>query len=376
MGNILNLVSEETFIEKMDTLNSVLFGMAGQNGSVKPTSWANVQAIARSGLASRVFAIGDQLTCNKGTAKLIWDIIGIDRDTPADPQFTHSITLQLHDCFASIQFDATEALYYAEEGLAAGTYNFTLPDGYDVAHGGGKTYQFTLTQAVPAGGQIMFPWAYNKQTVDTKISTYQSNTSTDIIETVSVAEGAGGIALTDTNHVHRIRFGSDRYSDSAVRQWLNGTEQWWTPSNKYDRPPADAETAGFMYGLDADFLAAVGKTKKVTALNTVSDGGGSEIVSDKFFLLSRSEVYGGTENNINEGEPYPYYANNSDLSAAGTVADSNRIKYLNGSPSLWWLRSPVSATACYARSLNTDGSVSPFSAGYAKHGVAPACCII
>lgn len=48
---------------------------------------------------SKVFAVGDQLTCQRGSTTLVWDIIGFDIDTPADKQFTHSMTLQLHEVF-------------------------------------------------------------------------------------------------------------------------------------------------------------------------------------------------------------------------------------------------------------------------------------
>ena len=76
------------------------------------TSWEDVQKAVRSGIASKIFSIGDQLTCQRNGIDLVWDIIGIDHDTPADPQYSHSLTLQLHDCFTeAMQFDAPEAMY-------------------------------------------------------------------------------------------------------------------------------------------------------------------------------------------------------------------------------------------------------------------------
>ena len=79
--------------------------------------------------------------------------------------------------------------------IAAGTYHFTLLAGYDTAYGGGKSYQFTLTKAVPAGGVIMFPWSYQKQASTVLVSTYESRTATTAIESVAVTEGTGGTAL-------------------------------------------------------------------------------------------------------------------------------------------------------------------------------------
>lgn len=345
-------------------------------------SWEDVQKIVRMGLASNTFAIGDQLTCQRGSTTLVWDIIGIDHDTPTDKNFKHSLTLQLHDCLLSLQYDATEALFYAENELPAGTYNFTLLAGYDTTYGGGKTYSFTLANPVPAGGVIMFPWGYQKQAADTKISTYGSVTSTTVIESVAVTEGANGTALEtvgECNHTHRIRYGSNNWMQSAMRQYLNSDAaagSVWTPKTNFDRPPSwVTNTAGFLNGLDADFLAVIGEVDKITTLNTLTDGGGSETNAEKFFLLSRSEVYGGKENGILEGDAYPYYSETSDLSAAGTGADTNRIKYRNGAAQYWWLRSPHTSNSYDVRCVYATGFVY-FNSATNSFGVAPACCII
>ena len=388
MSNQFGFLSDETFAEKMDTQNKFLAAiLSAQGGSVVPTSFKDVQTLVRSGLASKVFHIGDQLVCNKGDVKLVWDIIGIDHDVPADKQFTHSMTLQLHDCLASMQYDGTEALFYCETELAAGTYHFTLLSGYDTTYGGGKTYQFTLTQPVPAGGQIMFPWGYNTQAASTKVSTYASRTATAAIESVSVVEGTEGTSLgtadentANMNHTHRIRYGSNNWVESAMRQWINSDKvagSVWTPQTKFDRPPSwAASTAGFLNGIDADFLEVIGETEKVTCRNTVTDGGGSDITTDKFFLLSRREVYAGNEvSGVIEGEPYPYYSDYSDLSAAGTGNDTNRIKYRNGSTQYWWLRTPYSGLGHGVRNVYAAGNLSSGNATN-SHGVAPACNII
>lgn len=379
-------VSEDNFSEKMDTQNALLLALVeAQGGTAKPTSWANVQALVRAGLHSKVFSIGDQLVCKKGNDDLVWDVIGIDSDTPKDTQFTHSLTLQLHDCLPSaMQFDAPEALYYAENALAAGTYNFTLPD-YDTASGGGKTYQFTLESDVPEGGQLTFGWSYGTQAANAKITSYSGASSTTQIEQVSVTEGSSGTSLgtvdgtsTSLNEIRKLRFGSNNYSESAIRQFLNSSAaagSVWTSKNNFDRPPSwNSSTAGFMNGLDSDFLAVVGIANKVTAIST-PNGGGSVTLNDKFFLLSRSEVFGGLENDINEGSPYPYYKDYSDLSAAGTSADTNRKKYKGGSVQKWWLRSPNSNVTATNRDVPDTGEIN-YSFVYLNSGICPACVII
>lgn len=381
-------VSEETFAEKMDTQNQFLASLVeAQGGTLKPTSWANVQALVRAGLHKKVFSIGDQLVCQKGSSNITWDIIGFDHDTPTDSQYTHSMTLQSHDLLSTMQFDAPEALYYAENGLTAGTYNFTIQGSYTPIGGTSKTFQFTLTDDVPAGGQLTFSWTYNTQAGNAKITSYGADLTTVIESDISVTEGSSGTSLgttdgnsTNLNFIEKARFGSNNYANSALRQYLNSSSvagSVWTPQTVFDRPPTWASsTAGFMSDIDSDFLAVVGTTSKVTCLNTVADGGGSITTTDKFFLLSRSEVYGGNESStVTEGSPYAYYKDYSDLSEAGIGNDTNRIKYRNQSATSWLIRTPLSSGAGNIRTITTNGA-SNSTGSYSTSGFAPACVII
>lgn len=388
MVNQFGFLSDVTFGEKMDTLNGLLAQItAAQVGDVKLKSWGAVQMLVRAGLASKVFHVGDQLTCQRDGETLVWDVIGIDVDTPADKKYTHSLTLQLHDCQASMQYDNTEALYYCETELKAGTYHFTLLADYDVNYGGGKTYQFTLTQNVPAEGVILFPWEYNTQASTTKVSTYKKQSDTVAIETVTITEGTGGTNLgtadgktVNMNHSHRIRYGSNNWKESAMRQFLNSEASAgnvWKPQTKFDRPPSwNANTKGWMNGLDTDFLAVIGKTEKVTCRNTVNENGGSDVTKDKFFLLSRQEVFAGKEiGTIEEGKPYPFYSEYSDHETENVGVDKNRIKYRNGSPQWWWLRTPISGNGSNVRGVYAGGGLNNYGAGNSS-GVAPACNVI
>lgn len=354
-------------------------------GVAKVESWEDVQNIVRLGLAPKVFKIGEQLTCNKGSTELVWDIIGFDHDVPVDSELTHSMTIQLHDCYSGNAVDEREAIVYAESEMAAGTYNFQIVTQPWYTADNGKTFQFTLTQPVPAGGQIVLDMTHN-QTLDGKsVKTYASGTSTTVIETATISEGNGGTALgksdgtvDNVNHIQRAIFGYNRWTQSAVRQWLNSdaaANAWWQPQNNFDRPSGYSATAGFLSDLDADFLAVLGEVTKRNAKNTVTDGGGYEDSVEKMFLVARSEVYGGNENGINEGDPYPYYSEYSDLTTPGTGADSNRIKYRNGAAQYWWLRSCYAGHASNVRYVYPSGIVSNNHSHYGS-GVAPACNII
>ena len=216
MSNVFGFISEDTFVEKMDTLNATMMGLVGASGgTVKPTSYSNIQSLVRAGLGSKVFAVSDQIAVSRGEKTLLFDVLGNNVDEPADPQFKYSLTVGIHDCWDAAQFSASQAFYYCAEVLPAGSYYFTLLAGYDTAYGGGKTFCFTLTKEVPAGGQLTFPWAWNTQAVTTKVSSYASSTSTTAIETVPVTEGATGTNLgvldgktENVNHTHMVRYGS------------------------------------------------------------------------------------------------------------------------------------------------------------------------
>ena len=444
MSNFLNILSEETFADKMDTLNKLLAAIASNTGGMTIKSFADLQQLTRLGLASKVVSIGDQISCEKATSitaavsgtgvtaatvdfekfrkatkttggvyaftydgawkldgkaadiaaygitvtgapangdtvtvtekteTLVWAILDFDKDTPNDKKLTHTIALMLHDCSAKTQFDQKEAIYFASSALSAGTYNFTLPSDYE-SDGGGKTYQFTLANAVPKNGQIVFAWGNAQQAINSKISTFSAATSTTPIETVSVTEGSGGTALSPLNASPRIRYASNRYSQSSVRQKINSQKAgnaWWNAANNYDRPPADANKPGFLYGVEDDFINALCKVDKTCALNTVTDGGGSEIVSDYLFLPSQTEIYGGGS----EGTAYELFSKFSDLSAPGIGNDANRIKHNNGAASIYWTRSVSPTTANGIISVRQAGNLLNLAANN-EQGIAPICFI-
>lgn len=376
----INIPRESTMQEIAQALNLIAISVTGQTPEV--STWASVQRIVRSGFGQKAFPVGSQLRVHHETyGEIIWDVVAHDYDKDPQNRFEHSMTLLSHDCIVnSIQFNNTEALYKAETALAAGTYHFTLLAGYDTNYGGGKTLQFTLTKPVPAGGVIMFPWAYNTQSTATMISTYETQASTTALESVSVTEGTGGVDLGmadgkgKLNHSHRIRYGSNNWKESALRQMLNSDKAkgtFWTPQTKYDRPPAWNTTAdGFMVGLPADFLEVIGICTHVTKTNGIHEESdelnSSYETQDRFWLPSYSEVFGGMENNVADGTQYPYYS-------GGLAAD--RIKYnSSGAARYWWLRSPNPWDASGVRLVDPDGSLSNYSANNSL-GAAVACAI-
>ena len=364
----------------IDELSQKLYAVAGMS----ELTWANVQKLVRSGLAPQVFSVGDQLICNHTKfGELVWDIIDFDHDVPTDTSQTHSMSLQLHNPVESIMFDAAEAFYYAEKGLAAGTYYTTLPAGYEEANGGGKSYYFTLPSPIPAGGQLRFGWGANKNAAEAKIVPYADQYTRQ--ETyISVTEGTEGTELVFSNYIRPARFGSNRWRTSPIRQWLNSdaaANSWWEPQSNFDRPTPDVVKPGFLNGMDADFLEVIGTVTKRTVKNN-EIGGGYEDLTEKIFLPSRSEVFGGnTLDSITyteEGAPYAYYdTGRSALAKPGIGADTNRIHYkASGTATGFWLRSGTPHNSMAGNILQSNGGIGYGTYVYNLFPVAPICNII
>ena len=82
----------------------------------------------------------------KGVSR-VWNIIGIDHDTPTNTGLTHSLTIQSQDISGLVEFLTEGDVQRVTEALPAGTYIFTTND----------FSTHSSTQAVPAGVSISKP---------------------------------------------------------------------------------------------------------------------------------------------------------------------------------------------------------------------------
>lgn len=360
-------------------------------------TWEDIKNAVRLGLGEKLFPVGYEFTTEDSVtgAVITWVVRGHNHHTAANDKLEYTMTLEAKyvygaasGTYKSLVFDATEALYYAAEELPAGTYNFTVANQAWYTADNGKVFQFTLTKAVPAGGQIVMSMTYNATLEGKTVKTYAGATSTAAIETATLTEGSEGTSLGTTdgksenvNHMHRAVFGSNNYAQSAARQWLNSDAAEgavWAPSNIFDRPPSwNTSYSGLMLGLPADFLAAVQpavipcRTNSIYELNSL-DGTEFTInqvyeLHDKFFLLSRPEIYGTWDSaTYKDGELLEFYEG---------FTDTERIKYdAAGSARYCWLRSPYPGHADNERIVDTSGALNS-SYAYNGNGVAPACII-
>ena len=170
---------------------------------------------------------------------------------------------------------------------------------------------------------------------------------------------------------NRAQFGCNRWDWSAIRQWLNSAAapgKWWTAQHEYDAAPAYAATlAGFMADLPADFLSAVTPARLTTALSN-ADGGGSVETVDRFWLPSRTEIFGDANNGVAEGVLMTKYID---------ATDADRIKYNSaGTASGWEFRSPNRSNSYNIVNVAANGTWQDLTWSSAwSGGIVPACII-
>ena len=303
--------------------------------------------------------VGQQITCQRGNDTLSWDVVDYD-------SVAKVVTLCTHDVLPdNMQFEPVQALMYCENGLAAGSYTFKQSN---------AQYYFTLTQAIPAGGQL--------RATTSAFQTYESTTATTQIESGTVSEetidGATNLGQTGTgnlNHHDRVNSGSNNFGESGILQWLNSDSPANTPMprlTKFSRPYVPTK-AGFKADLDAEFLACIQDTtwkcsaNKVyecpVSLGGIAQKGNPYTVTAKFALASEIEVFGEYGGVQDGGTVWGLYVN---------AEATDRIKYYNNSAQSWWLRSPYWNSADIVRVVNTSG-VSYYFSAHISIGVAVAC---
>lgn len=136
----------------------------------------------------------------------------------------------------------------------------------------------------------------------------------------------------------------------------------------FDRVPDGAKLAGFLNGLDPEFVAVLGEIEVKTALSACDmvDGVTYDITHDKVWLQSMTEIFGGNNNGIAEGSQMAYW---------GGAADADRIKYEGTIARYWLLRSPYPAVVNYVCIVSPSGCLTGTDGGD-RCGAVPACCII
>ena len=358
-------------------------------------TWMGFQNRVDSGNAPYYYPVGTQISglwsdgSNEYTVP--WDIVDYDSEGNCFLKWHYATP-------TGVPFDEPEAIYYADGSESAGTCHIGIGTDY----GGwstSKSIQLTLLSAMAAGDQLVLSLAANQATDPTAGIAWKvyGAGSTTVKQSGVTSNGTGGTNLGSTstqgagytngrvNAPQRAVYGYNRWSQSAMRQWLNSEAAagaWWSKQNSWDRPPAVAETLqGFLKGAPASFLSVLRATPVVTAINTVEgSANATETTNDKIFLPALQQMYINPQLADVEGESWEYFemlAREAGLSGkfqqSGTYPELITYNIADkASPVAVRLRSAYRGTAGNAWYVDASGSVYSNSASNALRGC-PAC---
>lgn len=378
MSNVTKpIMLDETGREIADAIK--LLAVA-QGGAPEFDNWQQIRTAIANGMGPKYFPVGTQLAVNHSVyGTHLFTVVAHDYLKSSRDPNAHTMTLLQHDLlYITAQYDAPQAFYYASVPLAAGTYNVTLGSAYSSWEAG--TYQFTLSQEIPAGGQLCISGYASAALTSLNVVSYSSQTSTTPLESVQISTGSSGTGLGtfgegDINNIQRVSYGSNNYKESAIRQLLNSTDaagSVWTPQTMFDRPPAWASTvAGYAGGLDPDFLSVVTPVALPCSASNVYEAPDSTIakgtqytLDDMLYFVSRTEVFGTSD--VTDGSVLlPYFDG---------ATDTDRVKYQGNSAADWWLRTPDLSRANGVLRVRRDGTLR-YDVASVPTGLDPACTI-
>lgn len=349
-------------------------------------------------------AENDAVVVHVQASKITFELLDIDKDVPANAALKHSTSFLTEDVqiYGSIPRCEPQALVSVVDAIAAGTFVYVIGDhcSYSANTAEDGNFGMTTPVAIPAGGKIRHTRlgqysssGYSKSRVLAGTWTIYDANYNVIAENIETVEDNSGTLLGTVtasnpallvNGSHHVNFtqaqahGTNYSSHAAHDKWLesdapgaaNGAiASWWYPSDEFDMP-VRSTLPGFLHGLDPEFVAVIAPVYKRTA-KSVAYGYGYEDTVKRVWVPSMTEIFGSNNNNIVETSPKgidgdPNFTGAYELFK--DAEDKDRIKYLNGTARIWFLRSPSPSSASNVRSVAAGGSLSSNGAS-STHGV-------
>ena len=332
----MDIMKESTLQNISDELqmqNALLAAIANaEPGSIKIESFKMIQELVQAGLAKKIFAIGDQIICSwtdkaaNETYDWVWDIVHMSDVTLENGEVVPGMYLKSHYTTPfGIQFDHEENEKATESTFSADYSYYTKnPDGSY------KLEEVVVGQTIPSDKEYFHS---------------------------AIKDTTGNIC----------RYGYNRWSHSAIRQWLNSDKDkgaWWTSQHLGDVAPNELNTkAGFLSGFEQDFLSVIKKVKIRTQLNGMTDKsiGTDEETVDLMFLPSKEQLYGSTESGVYNDEAFAYYKKTTGFDKPKNDVCDARIHYkidVKSSAQYTRLRSPSRGNSYDAWSAGPTGYLS------------------
>ena len=366
--------------DKINTLNIIVNGITTTKQQPEYLS-----KLADTGMFGEVYNAGDQFitawtdvqTSTKYEYPFRLNHIG-DVELENGMVLTNRPYLQAHYAHPfGVQFSHQRAFLRCPDGLSAGTYYFTIETKLGNNVSAGDVVCFTLTKDVPAGGRLSGCYgAPDQNKSNWRIYSHSADGKT-ILETVIPTFETNGMDLGLQKHASRngnlnstqeMAYGWNRWSTSALRQYLNsdaGVGEWWTAQDEWDIAPDQlTQKAGFLTGLPSDLLSVLKTVKVITYANTVNDGGVEDVTYDKVFIPSLEQIF-ATPQISGEGEYHEYWKkrSGSENPLAWYTANANMITYAvenHTSPQNVRLRSAYRGDAYSTWYVYSSGHVSNY----------------
>lgn len=265
-------------VAHMRTQNALLSAIARESIGAF-TSWKDIQAIVRRGLAPEIFHIGDQFI-------VPWKDVVADKsyDVPLDVvhfgdvelkdgEVVPAMFLQWHYTLPfGVQFDAPEN--ERASGVFSADYSYYVIDGHS-----------------DSGYRLLTP--------GTDYSIGSAIPTTGLYFRSAIKDPGGYVCA----------YGYNRWSHSAIRQFLNSKadkDAWWIAQHLGDvRPNQLGTNAGFMTGFEEDFLSCLNPIKVTTVCSDVDTT--AEDTYDTFFLPSLEQMYARAQRTGVEGNYFEYW---------------------------------------------------------------------
>lgn len=336
MANSYNIptVENETFENAMKKHNALLEVIAASSLRTLSSDWQGLADLADSGLFGEAYGIGDQFSD-------IWTDKAANTEYTYPYQLNHIGSVELQDGeilenrpflqahFAhpfGVQLSHQRAFLKCPDGLAAGSYYVVLGSNWGTHVVNGDIVAFTLPEAIAAGCRIAGCYsAPDQKKSNWRIYVYSADGKT-VLHTLTPTFTASGtnlgtMALTtrngNLNSIQEMAYGWNRWSKSALRQYLNSAAAigaWWVAQDEWDIAPDQLTTkAGFLSGVPETFAEAIKAVKVVTYPNTVQDDSSEntpDVTYDKVFLPSLEQMYINPQK-AGEGEYHEYWKRKS-----------------------------------------------------------------
>lgn len=389
-------------VEALQTIAQMQLLEAQYYGLIPISDWNVIKQVLNDGKGPTLLPVGyqivDEWVPSGGGNPLnsVWDVVNYDE--------SGNVELNWHYAFPdSMPFDVPEAIYYAPSGgLAAGQYYITISAAFGSGWVGGHHINFTLTSAMAEGDQLYIDCGINSVNDPTAGRTWnvyaKGSTVSKQNGTTSDSDTGTELGATNANSVlpngqinapQRVIYGYYRWSQSAVRQYLNSAGAagtWWSAQNPWDRPPTQAETVrGWLGGCSDNFVANISASAVVTDLNTedaTAESKTTDTTYDKIYLPCLENWYINPElaGEGNEWEYYKELAEEAGLSGKFQRSSTYPIliKYILNTqpyPVVVWLRSCNRINAYYTWNVNAAGRSNVYYA-YGAYRGCPACKIL